>query len=351
MTMKNLKIFALTSIIIFFSGLFIMATSQKEQDTPVGNFEYFWKIFDTHYGLFEAKGIDWNEMHTRFRPRVNEQTTDEQLYHVFTEMIAELNDNHVTLYPTNGDLPAFPGGVLRYTHGKLTILKAQDDYDLAVVKNYVKDLKEVTGSIRYGHLSDNIGYINFGSHTDSRKDVEEIMDRIMQALKDTKGIVVDVRGDYGGHDAIAQYMAGNFTAETKLYMTTRKRNGPRHSDFTSPLPWHAEPRGHFPYTKPVALLTSRFTQSAGETFTLAMKEFDHVTIMGDTTAGSYSDNPTTELPNGWMLSLSVGDYRAADGKSYEGIGTSPDIWMRTSKEELLAGKDTALEKALLKLLN
>jgi carboxyl-terminal processing protease len=349
--MKNLKIFALTSIIAIVSSLFIMASSQKDQNSPIDNFEYFWKLFDTHYGLFEAKKIDWKEAYTRFRPRVNEQTTDEQLYRVFTDMITELNDNHVTLYPTNGNLPAFPGGVLRYNGGKLTILKAQDDYDLAVIKIYVKDLKEVTGSIRYGHLNDNIGYINFGSHTDSRKDVEKIMDKIMEALKDTKGIIVDVRGDYGGHDAIAQDMAGNFTTETKLYMTTRKRSGPNYGDFTKPLQWHAEPRGHYPYTKPVVLLTSRFTQSAGETFTLAMKEFEHVTIMGDTTAGGYSDNPTTELPNGWMVSLSVGDYRAADGKSYEGIGTAPDIWMRTSKEELLAGKDTALEKALLKLLN
>ncbi len=313
--MKKIKILLITLGILIIPGLFINAT-HPVKNSPVENFEYFWTLFDTHYGLFEAKKIDWAEIHTRFRSQVNETTTDEALYKVLTAMIVELNDNHVTLYPTTGTLPAFPGGVLRYTNGKLIIEKAQDDYDLAVIKNYVKDLKEVTGSIRYGHLSETVGYINIGSHTDSKKTVEKVMDQILKELSSTNSIVIDVRGDYGGHDAIAQYMAGNFTTVSKPYMTTRKKNGPGHGDFTKPIQWYAQPRGHYIYTKPVILLTSRFTQSAGETFTLAMKELDHVKVMGDTTAGGYSDNPTMELPNGWMVSLSIGDYRAVDGKSY-----------------------------------
>jgi C-terminal processing protease CtpA/Prc len=129
-------------------------------------------------------------------------------------------------------------------------------------------------------------------------------------------------------------------------MTTRKRNGPKRNEFTAAEEWYVEPTGKSQYTKPVVLLTSRFTQSAGETFSLAMNEMEHVTLMGDTTAGSYSDNPTTEMYNGWMFSLSIGDYRAADGKSYEGIGTAPDVWIRTSRQDLLNEKDPALEKAV-----
>ena len=129
-------------------------------------------------------------------------------------------------------------------------------------------------------------------------------------------------------------------------MTTRKRNGPKHSDFTEPVSWYVEPGGETQFTKPIILLTSRFSQSAAETFALAMNELDHVKLLGDTTAGSYSDNPTTEMYNGWMFSFSVGDFRAADGKSYEGIGTAPDIWMVNSKEDLLQEKDRVLEKAI-----
>jgi C-terminal processing protease CtpA/Prc len=44
--------------------------------------------------------------------------------------------------------------------------------------------------------------------------------------------------------------------------------------------------------------------------------------------------------------MSIGDYRAADGQSYEGIGVQPDIHLVNTKEEILAGKDKELEKAM-----
>jgi carboxyl-terminal processing protease len=330
----------------------MMATCEDEliglekANTPTNNFEYFWRMFDYKYGLFEAKKIDWNAVYSKYRPQINDQMTEEELYKVLTEMIVLLNDNHVNIYPTNGSLETFPGGVLRYVNGKLTILKAQEDYDIEVAKKYLKEFHETGGAIRYGRFDDNIGYINIASHTDSRKNTEEAIERALIDLRSTKGIIIDVRGDTGGHDALAQYVAGRFTTIRKLYMTTRKRNGEKHNDFTEPLQWFVAPTGEFQYANPVIVLTSRFSQSAAETFTLAMKELEHVTIVGDTTAGSYSDNPTTELLNGWMFSISVGDYRASDGKSYEGIGTAPDVWIKNTKEDLLAGKDKTLEKAL-----
>jgi carboxyl-terminal processing protease len=330
---------------------FIMASCEEElvgnekANTPVNNFDYFWKTFDAKYGLFEVKNIDWNEVYKTYRPRVSDSTKDEELYKVFSEMIVLLNDNHINLYPTNGSLPVFPGGVIRYKNGKLTILKVQEDYDVEVVKKYLSGFQQVTGNLAYGILPDNIGYINFKG-TDKLKEVEKQMALILEGLKNTKGLVMDIRGNYGGNDAVSQYIAGCFANTKKLYMTTRKRSGPQHSDFTDAVEWYVEPRNSFQYTKPIVVLTSRFSQSTAETFALAMKELDHVTLVGDTTAGSYSDNPNTEMYNGWMFSFSVGDFRAADGKSYEGIGTAPDIWIRNSKEETLSGKDRTLEKAM-----
>jgi len=129
-------------------------------------------------------------------------------------------------------------------------------------------------------------------------------------------------------------------------MTTKKRNGPAHTDFTNTFEWYVELTTSKPYTKPVIVLTSRFTQSAGETFELALRQFDHVKVLGDTTAGSFSDNPNFELYNGWIFSVSVGDYRAPGGISYEGLGMPPDIYSKTTKQYLLSGKDSTLEKAI-----
>jgi C-terminal processing protease CtpA/Prc len=206
-------------------------------------------------------------------------------------------------------------------------------------------MQQHSGNISSALLGHHIGYINIKG-TDSMKDAEKAISNALDHVYEEQGIVIDIRGFYGGSDAVSQLIAGHFTDDRKLYMTTRKRNGPAHNNFTEAESWFVEPHGKKQYLKPIILLTSRFSQSAAETFTLAMNELEHVTLLGDTTAGSLSDNPTTEMYNGWMFSVSVGDFRDARGKSYEGTGIAPDSWLVNSKEDLLAGKDPVLEKAI-----
>jgi carboxyl-terminal processing protease len=335
--------------------LFIMAACEEEligpeqSNTPTNNFEQFWKTFDEHYGMFEVKNIDWNAIHDQFRPKINDQMTDAELYQVLSDMMILLNDNHLNLYPTNGDLPVFPGGVLSYRNGQLEIIKVQEDYDIEVAKKYTTGYVQVTDNIGYGKLPGNLVYMNVKG-TDALKDAEKQMENIMNNIADAKGVVIDIRGFYGGYDPVSQYVTGCFASSKKLYMTTRKRNGPAHTDFTEASEWYVEPRSSRPYTKPVMVLTSRFTQSAGETFLLALRQFEHVKTLGDTTAGSFSDNPNFEMYNGWMFSVSVGDYRAPGGISYEGIGLAPQQFLTNTKEDLLNNQDIVLEKAM-NLLN
>jgi carboxyl-terminal processing protease len=335
----------------FIGGAFMMTSCEEEligpekANTPTNNFEQFWKTFDEHYGMFDVKNIDWNAIHDQFKPRVNDQMSDAELYQVLTEMMVQLNDNHLNLYPTNGDLPVFPGGILSYRDGQLEILKVQEDYDLEVAKTYTTGYQQVTPNIGYGRLPNNLVYMNV-TGTDGLKDVEKKMEKVMADIADASGVIIDIRGFYGGYDPVSQHIAGCFASSRKLYMTTRKRNGPGHTDFTQPVEWYVTPKTSRPYTKPVVVLTSRFTQSAGETFALALQQFEHVETAGDTTAGSFSDNPNFELYNGWMFSVSVGDYRAPGGVSYEGLGMPPAVYSKTTKEDLLGGKDTALERAI-----
>lgn len=335
----------------FVCSAFIMASCEEEiigpekANTPTTNFEQFWKTFDEHYGMFEVKNIDWKAIHNQFKPKVNDQMTDEELYTVLSEMIVLLNDNHLNLYPTNGELPVFPGGILSYRNRQLEILKVQEDYDIEVAKTYTTDYDQVTENIGYGKLPDNLIYLNVKG-TDGMKEVEKQMEKVMANISSARGVIIDVRGFYGGYDPVSQYIAGCFATSKKLYMTTKKRNGPGHSDFTEPAAWYVEPKTSNPYDKPVIVLSSRFTQSAGETFALALRQFEHIKAVGDTTAGSFSDNPNFEMYNGWMFSVSVGDYRAPGEVSYEGFGIPPDVFVKTTKADLLVGKDVTLEKAI-----
>ena len=68
--------------------------------------------------------------------------------------------------------------------------------------------------------------------------------------------------------------------------------------------------------------------------------------VGDTTTGAFSDAVTRQLPNGWLYSISVGDYRDAENRSFESIGLAPDILVENSAADLAAGEDKMLEAAI-----
>jgi carboxyl-terminal processing protease len=330
---------------LFFILTAVILTSCEEAligpaipNDPITNFEEMWNGYDQYYGLFNVKQVNWSSVYTEYRPKINDQTSDEELKSIFHDMIDPLDDNH-TYIITSENEPRIESGIF-------DTLKVQTDFSLDLIPSYVSDFTHYGAAIDYGKLEGNIGYIHFGDFIPTQKYFGDAIDKIFAELGNIEGMVVDIRDNPGGNDAAAQYVAGRFAAERKLYMTVRKKNGPGPNDFTQAIPWHVEPTGGTRFTKPVILLTSRWTQSAGETFTLAMQELSNVTQLGDYTSGAFSDNISRELPNGWFYFMSIGDYRASDGKSYEGIGVQPDTLMVNTREEILSGKDLVLERAI-----
>jgi carboxyl-terminal processing protease len=332
------KLFFIIAFIGFMSSCEETLIGPAVISDPSSNFEEMWKSYDQYYGLFEVKDVDWQSTYDTYAPLINDQTTDEELKDIFHEMIDPLNDNH-TFIITSENEPRIESGIF-------DTLKVQTDFSLDLIPAYVSDFTHYGAAIDYGTLEGNIGYIHLGDFIPSRKYFEEAINHILGVLKDTDGLVIDIRDNAGGSDAAAQYVAGRFASETKLYMTVRKKSGPGPNDFTQAIPWHVDPTGGTRFTKPVVVLTSRWTQSAGETFMLAMQELSNVTQLGDYTSGAFSDNIARELPNGWFCFMSIGDYRAADGESYEGIGVKPDVLLVNSKADIQSGKDIELEKAM-----
>ena len=83
-----------------FGMLFLFSSCIPESDftdDPEGNFEALWSIMDERYCFFDYKNIDWNEVHQRYRSRIAQNMTDEELFGVLADMLAELQDGHVNL--------------------------------------------------------------------------------------------------------------------------------------------------------------------------------------------------------------------------------------------------------------
>jgi C-terminal processing protease CtpA/Prc len=267
--------------------------------------------------------------------------SNRQLYDVLSRMITPLDDIHAFLQPTSDGLPRYESSEFFRNN------KVQQDFSIDVVKkNYLPSLITVDENLHYGKLDGNIGYLHFGEFGMPVNFYKQKMPEIMLALKDAKAIIVDIRDHSGGDDQVSRYLAGWFANEKALFMTTRKRNGPGRNNFTAPDSWYVDKQGDYQYTRPVVLLTTRWTASAGETFTWAMNTQLQVTQMGDTTAGGFTDVISRELPNGWLYFVGVGDYRNASGKSEEGIGVAPKIYIINTKNDIDAGRDKVLEQAI-----
>ena len=193
------------------------------KNDPVNNFETMWKGYNEHYGLFDVKNVDWQETYNLYRPQVDEFTSDTELKEIFQAMIDPLNDNH-TFIITDENEPRIESGIF-------DTLKVQTDFSLDIIPNYVSDFTHYGAAVDYGTINGEIGYIHLGDFIPNQKFFGEALDHILGQLKDVDGMIIDIRDHPGGNDATAQYVAGRFAAETKLYMNVRKKSGPGPNDF------------------------------------------------------------------------------------------------------------------------
>ena len=87
--------------IIEFVALALAATSchpieEFDRDNR-GEFEALWTAVDNHYCFFCEKDVDWNAVHDKYAPMVNEKLSRTQLFAICAAMLDELKDGHVNL--------------------------------------------------------------------------------------------------------------------------------------------------------------------------------------------------------------------------------------------------------------
>jgi len=329
---------------------------QEYNDNPEDVFECIWNEYDKLYSLFEIKKINWDSIYSEYRPMVHSNTTDDELYDILTSMLSNLNDNHVFLYAPGkeefraGSLnqyPIFPDS--EYKNNKID----EEKFLNLIKEKYLKNQYEITTKYNvlfYGTIDKlytgekNIGY--FYIEGEDYGDVDFISGAIEYFLQhNIDAVIVDVRISPGGEDAVAKHIAGQFTDKKRFFLKIQTRNGLNHNDFDAPTNWYIEPDGDT-FLKPVILLTSRHSQSASDNLSLAMHMIPHVTVLGDTTAGCYSNMLWRELPNGWQYSIAYQLFTAYNDTCYEGIGVPPDIVMNNYLVDINNQSDKVLEKAI-----
>ncbi|MEM9076863.1 MAG: S41 family peptidase [Bacteroidota bacterium] len=345
-------------LLLFF---FIASGTSNAQDIrvqePIKNFEKLWKEFNDRYSFFELKNIDWQESYDKYRPLINNSTSNDSLFTVCERMLNELKDGHVSLVQFNKDKTVFRENVPAYEDlfRKNFPISEKEEPNIYQLLNltdltleqygFGKYINKKTGIIKY-KVSSDYGYVTIRAmHGQPKKAFISDIDNALKAFNNKKGAIIDIRLNGGGDGDIAFEIAGRFADKQRIahFMKERIKGT---NEFKKIETTYILPKGKTQFTKPIVLLTSDWTASAAEEFTLAMRELPYVTIVGDNTDGMLSDQYGFSLPNKWKVTLSHQQYYSADMVNYEGVGIPPDFKLLNQPEDLLNGADPLIEKAI-----
>ena len=329
--------------LIILSVFFFSSCINEEQfdNTPEGNMEALWKMIDEHYCFLdykaEAIGLDWNEVHGRYRQMLDKDMTSPQLQEVLCNMLSELRDGHVNLYTA--------ANVGRYWAWK-------EDYpsnlDVELRASYLGKDYLIASGLSYRILDDNVGYILYSSFSSGIG--EGNIAEVLHHLRLCSGLIIDVRGNGGGQLNYEQRLVSHFTNERILVGYRSYKTGTGHSDFSELYPEYIEPSKTVRWQKPVIVLTNRGCYSATNTFVRDMLCCPNVQTLGDRTGGGSGMPFTSELPNGWLVRFSACPQYDRNKQHIE-FGIEPTIQCSLSMEDVAKGEDTLIETARALLRN
>lgn len=332
----------------------------KDKDV-LHNFEVFAETVKEHYAFFELNNINWDNLYKQQKQKLTEKSTDVELYQVIEETLELLNDNHAYLEATDDVYTVLENQSIQEQKEETDSerLPEYGDFQVAqmVAKHHLQEeMTKDSWLIQWGKLTDSIGFIQVKSmwlygdinvpknridevgYVDAYVEtfhkmyegdyiekevagVSKIMDSVMKDLSKMKSILIDVRFNGGGQDAVSFEILSRFIPERKIQVATQQLNYGNQQ--TNVLPIYIKGTDNA-YTNPVYVLTSQQTGSAAEAFSIATLAMDNVKRIGSTTAGAMSTALEKTLPNGWSFAISNEIYMDNNGKQYENVGIPVD---------------------------
>ena len=332
--MKRYTLLYILSLVV--PSLFMACVDDEEYaDSPEGNFEALWHIIDEHYCYFSYKnqqyGLDWNDVYSKYKPRVSSNLNRDQLFEICADMLAELRDGHVNLsssydmaryWSWHEDFPA--------------------NFSDTLQRRYLGTDYKIAAGLKYRILDDNIGYIYYSSFNNGIG--EGNLDEVIMELMLCRGLIIDIRNNGGGYLNYAERFASRFFDSPTLVGYLQHKTGKGHNDFSAKEEQWIEPSANLRWHKPVCILTNRSVYSAANEFVKYMSVLPNVTIVGDKTGGGGGMPMSSQLPNGWIVRYSAVPSYDSQGRDIE-FGIDPDLPAAIIDADFSRGFDTIIEAA------
>ncbi len=235
-------------------------------------------------------------------------------------------------------------------------LPGESEYTLELVRNKIKLEEQAASSetleitrdgeaYRIGVISVPSFYQDFDArsrgeadYVSTTRDVEKLIAELQEDNVD--GIVIDLRGNGGGHLSEATALSGLFID-----------NGPivQFRNFTGKIEILEDPVPDQIYRGPLVVLVDRLSASASEIFAAAIQDYNRGMVIGQQTFGKGTVQnlyvldqfaPRSEVDGLGQLTLTVGKYYRVTGGSTQNRGVIPDIELPSLIDTVSIGENT-----------
>ncbi len=299
-------------------------TSPKDVVTTI------WQYIDENYVYFDLKNIDWASKKAIYLNKVTDNTSEDSLKKVCTDMLFELKDGHCFINHSNANI-------------QYDVKKGYDiHFDLNIIATkYLANTVQTRGNFTFGIIQDSIGYVYY-----KRFKIGGYFQEVMQFFKDknVKKIIIDIRNNGGGDPDIPVSMIGYFVNTETPIGSIQHKSGKAQNAFSNKIALKAQPKNIF-FDKKVNVLINRGSFSASSYFAGMVNHLPNFQLIGQITGGGGGAATAYELPNGWVIGVTSNIYRDTKDASIEN-GVLPHIAVENTSMDMIAQRDKMLEKAM-----
>jgi carboxyl-terminal processing protease len=191
-----------------------------------------------------------------------------------------------------------------------------------------------TASLTARRLPSGYGYVGFDGW---KPGIDDQFSAEIAKLGDTRGLILDLRGNGGGQTDVVLNIASLFFPGETSFGKFMKRSGAVEDLLTH----RTEPR----HIGPVAILIDDNSASASEVFAVSMQENGRARVIGQQSCGCVLNQTSKSEKGGGTLKWSARVYSSPRGRVLEGTGVTPDEIVNLTISDLRNGRDVTLDRA------
>jgi carboxyl-terminal processing protease len=166
--------------------------------------------------------------------------------------------------------------------------------------------------------------------------VTEAIDQLLDANPELRGLILDLRSNPGGL-LVETAQTADLFLEGGIILVQVDRDGTER-EFSAQSGTITD--------LPIVILQDEFSASGSEVLAAALSENDRATIVGTRSFGKGTVNHARELPNGGAVYVSIARWLTPQRNQIEGLGITPDVEVNITLEDIEAGRDVAMYRAI-----